>query len=164
MKLTSRCEYALLALVYLSRNQPEGYISVETIALAQGIPPKFLDRILLALNRARYVRSSKGQRGGGITWPSRRTRLAWPKSFVCWRERLLRRNPSACAFTNRHRLRRRRILYECSRSSATTSPRIWNRQRWPMYREPLFLAKLYDKSHGKRTIKCFNLSRFWVPT
>ena len=64
MKLTSRSEYALLALVYLSRDQSEGYVSVETIALAQGIPPKFLEQILLALKRARYVRSSKGQRGG----------------------------------------------------------------------------------------------------
>jgi Rrf2 family protein len=78
MKLTSRCEYALLALVYFSRNQPEGYISVETIALAQGIPPKFLDRILLALNRARYVRSSKGQRGGGyhLAKPANKISLA----------------------------------------------------------------------------------------
>jgi len=64
MKLTSRSEYALLALVYLSRDESEGYVSVETIALAQGIPPKFLEQILLALKRARYVRSSKGQRGG----------------------------------------------------------------------------------------------------
>jgi len=64
MKLTSRSEYALLALVYLSRDQSEGYVSVETIALAQGIPPRFLEQILLALKGARYVRSSKGQRGG----------------------------------------------------------------------------------------------------
>jgi Rrf2 family protein len=64
MKLTSRSEYALLALVYLSRSGSEGYVSVETIAQAQGIPPKFLEQILLALKRARYVRSSKGQRGG----------------------------------------------------------------------------------------------------
>jgi len=64
MKLTSRSEYALLALIYLSRNDSEGYVSVETIARAQGIPPKFLEQILLALKRARYLRSSKGQRGG----------------------------------------------------------------------------------------------------
>jgi Rrf2 family protein len=64
MKLTSRSEYALLALVYLSRNGPERYVSVERIALAQGIPPKFLEQILLALKHGKYVRSSKGQRGG----------------------------------------------------------------------------------------------------
>lgn len=64
MKLTARSEYALLALIYLSRNDSGGYVSVETIARAQGIPPKFLEQILLTLKRARYVRSSKGQRGG----------------------------------------------------------------------------------------------------
>ena len=64
MKLTSRSEYALLALVYLARNDSGEYISVETVALAQGIPPKFLEQILLALKRAKYLKSSKGQRGG----------------------------------------------------------------------------------------------------
>ena len=64
MKLTSRTEYALLALVYLSRNASDGYVSVETIALAQGIPHKFLEQILLMLKHGKYVRSSKGQRGG----------------------------------------------------------------------------------------------------
>ena len=64
MKLTSRSEYALLALVYLARNDSDEYISVETVAQAQGIPPKFLEQILLALKRAKYLKSSKGQRGG----------------------------------------------------------------------------------------------------
>jgi Rrf2 family transcriptional regulator, cysteine metabolism repressor len=64
MKLTSRSEYALLALTYLARHVHEGYISVDTIAQAQNIPPKFLEQILLALKRAHYLRSTKGQRGG----------------------------------------------------------------------------------------------------
>lgn len=64
MKLTSRSEYALLALVYLNRHLEEGYISVETIAQAQEIPPKFLEQILLALKRAKYLHSIKGQKGG----------------------------------------------------------------------------------------------------
>ena len=77
MKLTSRSEYALLALVYLSRHGSEGYVSVETIALAQGIPPKFLEQILLALKRAKYLRSSKGQRGGyRLAKPAERITLA----------------------------------------------------------------------------------------
>ncbi len=64
MKLTSRSEYALLALVYLARNETEGFISVETVAVAQQIPPKFLEQIMLALKRAKYLRSTKGQHGG----------------------------------------------------------------------------------------------------
>ena len=64
MKLTARSEYALLALVYLGRQRSAELVSAETIARAQGIPPKFLEQILLTLKRARYLRSTKGQRGG----------------------------------------------------------------------------------------------------
>lgn len=64
MKLTSRSEYALLALIYLSRHEGSEYLSVDSIAQAQGIPPKFLEQILLALKRAHFLRSSKGQHGG----------------------------------------------------------------------------------------------------
>lgn len=64
MKLTTRSEYALLALVYLARNQTDGYTSIETIARAQGIPPKFLEQLMLALKRAHFLRSTKGQHGG----------------------------------------------------------------------------------------------------
>jgi Rrf2 family transcriptional regulator, cysteine metabolism repressor len=64
VRLTSRSEYALLALVYLARHADEGYIAVHSVAAAQEIPPKFLEQILLTLKRARYVASLKGQRGG----------------------------------------------------------------------------------------------------
>ncbi len=64
MKLTARSEYALLALVYLARNPSDDYISIDTIARAQGIPPKFLEQLMLALKRAHFLRSSKGQHGG----------------------------------------------------------------------------------------------------
>ena len=64
MKLTSRCEYALLALVHLGRQKTERLVSVDAIARTRNIPPKFLEQIMLALKRAKYVRSSKGRRGG----------------------------------------------------------------------------------------------------
>jgi Rrf2 family transcriptional regulator, cysteine metabolism repressor len=64
MKLTARSEYALLALVYLARQNSEEPVSADTIARAKAIPPKFLEQILLTLKRAKYLRSSKGQRGG----------------------------------------------------------------------------------------------------
>lgn len=64
MKLTTRSEYALLALTYLARHSNEGYISVESVAAAQDIPPKFLEQILLALKRAKFLRSVKGRHGG----------------------------------------------------------------------------------------------------
>lgn len=64
MKLTARSEYALLALTYLARHQVEGYTSIDTIASAQGIPPKFLEQLMLALKRGHFLRSAKGQKGG----------------------------------------------------------------------------------------------------
>jgi len=74
VKLTNRCEYALLALAYLGRCSPGEYATVEKISACQGIPPKFLEQILLALKRAQYVQSVKGQ-GGGY-------RLAKPASEI----------------------------------------------------------------------------------
>lgn len=64
MKLTSRSEYALLALVYLARQKNDRYVSVDAISKAQKIPAKFLEQIMLALKHGRYVQSVKGQRGG----------------------------------------------------------------------------------------------------
>jgi Rrf2 family protein len=77
MKLTSRSEYALLALVYLTRHREGGYIPVQTIAAAQGIPRKFLEQLLLILKRARFLRSSKGKGGGfQLARPPREISLA----------------------------------------------------------------------------------------
>ncbi len=64
MKLTARSEYALLALVYLTRHREDGFVPAQKIAAAQEIPEKFLEQILLILKRARYLRSSKGKGGG----------------------------------------------------------------------------------------------------
>ncbi|MFN8382501.1 MAG: Rrf2 family transcriptional regulator [Anaerolineales bacterium] len=64
MKLTTRSEYGLLALVYLARQKENEFISIEVIAKAQGIPPKFLEQLMLSMKRAHFVRSVKGQHGG----------------------------------------------------------------------------------------------------
>ncbi len=64
MKLTTRSEYALLALVYLARQEKGSYFSTQTIAEAQEIPAKFLEQLLLSLKRARLLLSAKGQKGG----------------------------------------------------------------------------------------------------
>lgn len=64
MRLTTRSEYALLALVHLARQSPDDYLPVQAIASSQGIPPKYLEQILLALKRGRFVQSQRGQRGG----------------------------------------------------------------------------------------------------
>jgi len=64
MRLTSKSEYALLALVYLARQPHDAYIRVDKIATEQNIPPQFLEQILLILKRGRVLTSLKGQHGG----------------------------------------------------------------------------------------------------
>jgi len=75
MKLTTRSEYALLALLYMARRgEKGGPVSVAVIAEAQDISVKFLEQILLALKRAGFLKSTKGQHGG--------YRLARPASDI----------------------------------------------------------------------------------
>lgn len=77
MRLTNKSEYALLAMVYLARQPAGEYISMEQIADAQHIPPRFLEQILLALVRARYLLSARGRSGGYIlARPAREISLA----------------------------------------------------------------------------------------
>jgi Rrf2 family transcriptional regulator, cysteine metabolism repressor len=64
MKLTTKSEYALLALIYIARQDQDSYYSSESTSLAQQIPHKYLEQILLTLKRARIVISYKGQNGG----------------------------------------------------------------------------------------------------
>jgi len=65
MKLTSKTEYALLALTYLARTgSTVTPVSIESIATAQAIPAKFLEQIMMTLKRAGIVRSVKGKSGG----------------------------------------------------------------------------------------------------
>jgi Rrf2 family protein len=77
MKLTSKSEYALLALIYLARCTPDIFVPVQVIAAAQKIPPKFLEQILLILKRAKYLRSLRGQAGGyALAKPAEQIQLA----------------------------------------------------------------------------------------
>jgi Rrf2 family cysteine metabolism transcriptional repressor len=64
LRLTRRSEYALLALIHLARAKGEGFVTVAAMAEAQGLPAKFLEQLLMALKRARLVKSQKGPHGG----------------------------------------------------------------------------------------------------
>jgi Rrf2 family protein len=62
--LTTKSEYACLALVELSEQYEKGMIKTEDIARRRNIPKKYLEQILLLLNKAGYVRSKRGIAGG----------------------------------------------------------------------------------------------------
>jgi Rrf2 family protein len=65
MKLTSKSEYACLALIELASNySKDGVIAAKEIARQKHIPRKFLEQILLTLKRGGLVSSRKGSDGG----------------------------------------------------------------------------------------------------
>ena len=62
--ITKRAKYALKALLYLAQ-QPAGQaVLIRDLAQAEGIPKKFLEQILLDLNRKGILQSRKGKGGG----------------------------------------------------------------------------------------------------
>lgn len=65
MELSSKSEYALLALVELSANHSTGEpLQIRQIATQQSIPDRYLEQLLATLRRAGLVRSQRGARGG----------------------------------------------------------------------------------------------------
>ena len=64
MKLSTRSEYACLALLELSERYGEGFVRIEEIAAKYRIPRKYLENILLKLRKAGYLTSRRGVNGG----------------------------------------------------------------------------------------------------
>jgi Rrf2 family protein len=64
MKLTTKSEYACLALLDLSEQYNRGMVKTDDIARRRNIPKKYLEHILLLLNKAGYIRSKRGVDGG----------------------------------------------------------------------------------------------------
>lgn len=62
--LSQKCKYALQALLVLAREKTDNLLLVSDIAERENLPKKFLEAILLELNRNGLVRSRRG-RGGG---------------------------------------------------------------------------------------------------
>jgi Rrf2 family protein len=64
MKLSTKSEYALLALMDLAGKQSKGRVSAGDIAERQNIPYKYLERLLLKLGKAGLLKSYRGTAGG----------------------------------------------------------------------------------------------------
>lgn len=66
MKLSTRSEYAFLALLECAEAYTEGRrVKIEEIATRRGIPKKYLEHILTQLKQAGFIRAKRGA-GGGI--------------------------------------------------------------------------------------------------
>lgn len=64
MKLTTKSEYSLLALIYIARNGEHGFIKVEDICREYSISKKYLEQIFSSLKQARYIKTKTGANGG----------------------------------------------------------------------------------------------------
>jgi len=66
VRLSARVDYALRAVVELAARPagPQRPVTAEQLAQAQGIPPKFLESILLQLRRGGIVNAQRGPDGG----------------------------------------------------------------------------------------------------
>ncbi len=66
MKLSTKSDYALRALLTLVENYGGGPIPVQELARRNNIPKRYLEHILLELKGKGWIRSVPGRRGGYI--------------------------------------------------------------------------------------------------
>jgi Rrf2 family protein len=64
VRVSAKADYALRAAAELAAAEGAGPVKGEQLARAQGIPPKFLENILLELRHAGLVQSQRGVEGG----------------------------------------------------------------------------------------------------
>lgn len=77
MKLTTKSEYCLLALLYLARHQDGNYIKIEEICRHYQIPKKYLELLFMTLRQNRLIKTRRGIQGGyRLAQPADRISLA----------------------------------------------------------------------------------------
>jgi Rrf2 family protein len=65
VELSSRLEYALVALLELANHQAQGKpLKVNEIAASQSLPERYLDQIFTLLKRQGIISSQRGMKGG----------------------------------------------------------------------------------------------------
>jgi Rrf2 family protein len=64
MQITRQADYALRAMYYLSKIDPNQRAATSQIAQEQRIPPSFLAKIISQLSIAGLIHTSRGARGG----------------------------------------------------------------------------------------------------
>lgn len=64
MKISTKARYSLRVLLDLAEHREDGYVSLKTIAERQGISKRYLDQIMMLLNRTDYLKTIRGAAGG----------------------------------------------------------------------------------------------------
>jgi len=77
MKLTTKSEYSLLALIYIARHKKKGFIKIEDICAKYDIPKKYLEQLFLMLKQNRYIKTRTGASGGyKLAMPAQKINIA----------------------------------------------------------------------------------------
>lgn len=64
MKVSTRGEYGVRAMVALARHYGDGPLSITEIARESSVPPAYLEQLIAPLRRAGLVESKRGAHGG----------------------------------------------------------------------------------------------------
>ena len=64
MRLTTKSEYALLAMIYIARNKNKGFIKIEDICVEYNISKKYLEQLSLILKQSGFLKTRTGTHGG----------------------------------------------------------------------------------------------------
>jgi Rrf2 family protein len=66
MKISTKGEYGIRAMLYIAMHAHEGPVTSHEIAQHQGIPEPYLRQILAQLSRDRLIQSNRGPSGGHV--------------------------------------------------------------------------------------------------
>ena len=64
MKISTKGRYALRVMIDLAVNEKGDYVSLKDISNRQEVSLKYLEQIMAMLNKAGYVKSTRGNNGG----------------------------------------------------------------------------------------------------
>lgn len=64
MKLTTKSEYSILALIYMARNKKDGFMKIDQICSKCDIPKKYLELLFMILRQNGYIKTKRGTSGG----------------------------------------------------------------------------------------------------
>jgi Rrf2 family transcriptional regulator, cysteine metabolism repressor len=79
MKLTTKSEYSILALIYLARQAKKNqqFVKIEEICATYDISKKYLEQLFFILKQNRYLRTRRGSAGGyALAKPAAKISLA----------------------------------------------------------------------------------------
>jgi len=77
MKLTTKSEYSILALIYMARREKEGFMKIEEICSKCDIPKKYLELLFTTLRQNGYIKTRRGTSGGyKLTKPASQISIA----------------------------------------------------------------------------------------